>query len=330
MVIDVHAHIIVPEILRELVPDESWRPVVSWVDGKQVIDFAGKQIKSALREFVHIERIIEEQSTSGISHTVLAPWVSIVRYNASPEDALRSSRIQNEALTKIAEQYPQQISVMGTVPLQAPELAAEELSSIMSMKGMVGVEVAASVGDAYLGDPQFEPFWSAAEATGAVVFIHPTTRGFDLSVLNDYYLWNTAGNPLETAITASHMVMAGVMERYPNLKVILAHGGGALMMVRGRLAHSHTFQPQAQAKLKENPLDSLRRFYYDTLTHDADLLKSLIEFVGVDHILVGSDYPFDMGDDHPANIVHALDIDQADKENILYGNAQQLLNIERG
>lgn len=328
MVIDVHAHIIVPEILREAHPTEQWRPSVSWQEGQQVIDFAGKQIKSAVREFVHIDRILEEQRKSGISHTILAPWVSIVRYNATAEDGLQSSRIQNEALSTIAQQHPQSVRVMGTVPLQAPDLAAREVSVIMQMKGMVGIEVAASVGDVYLGDDKFEDFWSAAEESGAVIFIHPTTRGFSLPVLNEYYLWNTVGNPLETAITAAHMIMAGVMERHPDLNVILAHGGGALMMVRGRLQHSHTFQPQAQTKLTESPLDSLRRFYYDSLTHDVNLLKSLIEFAGADHLLVGSDYPFDMGDTHPATIVQSLNLDKATEDNILFRNAKKLFGIE--
>ena len=91
----------------------------------------------------------------------------------------------------------------------------------------------------YLGDERFEPFWAAAEETGALVFIHPTTRGFDAPVFGDYYLWNTVGNPLETTITAAHMVMAGVLERHPGLRVVLAHGGGALPALRGRLRHAH-------------------------------------------------------------------------------------------
>jgi aminocarboxymuconate-semialdehyde decarboxylase len=328
MVIDVHAHIIVPEILREAAPDEAWRPRVSWHDGKQVIDFAGKPIRSAIREFVAIEQILQEQDKAGIDRVILAPWVSIVRYNAPADDSLRSSRIQNEAMSAIAQRYPERVSVMGTVPLQAPELAAREVQAIMRLPGMVGIEIAASVGADYLGHERFEDFWSAAEAAGAVIFIHPTTRGFDLPVLDTYYLWNTVGNPLETAITAAHMVMSGVMERHPNLKVILAHGGGALLLVRGRLQHAHTFQPQAQAKLKESPLESLRRFYYDTLTHDAELLKALIEFAGVDHVLLGSDYPFDMGDEHPAKLVQALGLDAATEAKILHENAKLLFGLE--
>ena len=328
MVIDTHAHIIVPQILRDAAPDEQWRPAVSWQNGQQVIDFAGKQIRSAVREFVDIEQILEAQDEAGVDHVVLAPWVSIVRYNAPPQEGLRTSQIQNDALAALVHQYPQRISVLGTVPLQEPALAAEEVHRIMKMNGVVGVEIAASVNGDYLGDERFRPFWKAAEAANALVFIHPTTRGFDLPVLNEFYLWNTVGNPLETAITAAHMVMSGLMEQHPGLKVLLAHGGGALLALRGRLRHSHTFQPQARSKLVESPEASLKRFYYDTLMHDAELLRALIDFAGVDHVLVGSDYPFDMGDDHPAEIVRSLRLDASEEQKILRENAIRLMELE--
>ena len=112
-----------------------------------------------------------------------------------------------------------------------------------------GVEVAASVDGDYLGHDRFADFWAAAEETRALVFVHPTTRGFGIEALNDYYLWNTAGNPLETTITAAHMVMAGVLERHPDLRVLLAHAGGAILALRGRLRHSHSFQPDARSRL---------------------------------------------------------------------------------
>ena len=147
-----------------------------------------------------------------------------------------------------------------------------------------------------LGDDRFAPFWSAAEATGALVFIHPTTRGFETGAFADYYLWNTVGNPLETTVTAAQMVMAGVLERHPGLRVVLAHGGGAILALRGRLRHAHSFQPQARARLKESPEDSLRRFHYDTVTHDPRLLADLIAFAGPDRVVLGTDHPFDMGD----------------------------------
>jgi aminocarboxymuconate-semialdehyde decarboxylase len=328
MIIDLHAHIIVPEILREAAPDEGWRPAVQWRDGHQVIDFGGRQIRSAIQEFVNIERILDAQARAGIQHSILSPWVSILRYEAPVQEGLAASRIQNEALLKIARQYPDRVGVLGTVPLQDPALAAEELRRFMAETGFYGVEVAASVQGDTLGHERFEPFWAAAETTGALIFIHPTTRGFELPVMNDYYLWNSVGNPLETTITAAHMVMAGVMERYPALKIVLAHGGGAILALRGRLRHAHSFQPQARAKLTEHPEASLRRLYYDTLTHDSTLLRALIAYVGVDHVLLGSDYPFDMGDADPVGSVRALGLDPASEAKILYENAARLLGLD--
>jgi aminocarboxymuconate-semialdehyde decarboxylase len=186
--------------------------------------------------------------------------------------------------------------------------------------------VAASVRGVFLGDDRFEPFWEAAEATGALVFVHPTTRGFDSPAFQDYYLWNTVANPLETATTAAHMVVAGVMERHPDLRVLLAHGGGALLAVRGRMRHAHGFQPQAKSRLRESPEDSIRRFHFDTLTHDDALLRALIEFAGPDRVLLGSDYPFDMGDARHVDTVRALGLAPDVEAAILAGNAERILS----
>ncbi|MAS34018.1 MAG: hypothetical protein CL610_08420 [Anaerolineaceae bacterium] len=326
MVVDCHTHIIVPEILRSTAPGDDWRPAVRWQNDQQIIDFAGKQIRSAVRDFVHIEQILENQAGAGVDHVVLSPWVSLVGYDQPAAAGLQISQIQNEGLLQIAGQYPEQVSVLGTVPLQTPDIAADVLVGLMAEPGIIGVEIAASVNGDYLGHERLRPFWAAADETGAVVFVHPTTRGFDLPVLNDYYLWNTAGNPLETAITAAHMVMSGLMEQYPNLKVVLAHGGGALMALRGRLRHAHTFQPQARAQLTHSPDESLRRFYYDSLTHDAGLLHDLLDFVGDDHVLLGSDYPFDMGDNHAVQNIRALGLPAATVTNILSRNFSRLIN----
>jgi aminocarboxymuconate-semialdehyde decarboxylase len=328
VIIDTHAHIIVPEITREVALEETWRPRVVWEDGQQVVEFAGKRIKSAIHEFVHIEAILEAQSSANVDRVLLCPWVSLLGYDADPGEGLRISRIQNQGLARLAQAYPDRVSALGSVPLQDPELAARELEALMKEPGLYGVEVAASVGGTYLGDDHFRPFWATAEATGALVFIHPTTRGFNLPAFNDYYLWNTVGNPLETTITAAHLIMAGVMETHPRLKVLLAHGGGAILSLRGRLRHAHTFQPQAKARLKESPEQSLKRFYFDTITHDLDLLRMLVDYVGPDHVLLGSDYPFDMGVARPTDIIRTLELSAADEKQILGDNAARLLKLE--
>lgn len=325
MIVDAHAHVIVRELTREAAPAESWRPRVYRDEGRQMIEFGGRAIGAAVREIVDIDAILQARTAAGIDRVLLSPWVNLLRYDAPVEDGLRIARIQNEALARLAAAHPARISVLGSVPLQAPEVAARELDAVMRLPGMGGVEVAASVRGAYLGAEQFLPFWDAAEARGALVFIHPTTRGFGLPVLDEYYLWNTVGNPLETTITAAHMIMAGVLERHPRLKVLLAHGGGAILSLRGRLRHAHGFQGQARSRLRESPEASLRRFHVDTVTHDAAVLRGIVEFLGADHVLLGSDYPFDMGVEHPAEIVEALGLPAEQARAILGGNAARLL-----
>jgi aminocarboxymuconate-semialdehyde decarboxylase len=323
--LDAHAHTIVPEITG----DEPWRPRVYRDDtGAQVVEMGGKQIRAAVAEFVDIDGILAAQDEAGVDRVVLSPWVPLLYYDVDPEEGLRRARIQNGALARLVNEHAGRVEALGALPLQDPELAARELHELMGARELRGVEVAASVRGVFLGDDRFEPFWAAAERTRALVFVHPTTRGFDSPAFQDYYLWNTVANPLETAITAAHMVMAGVMERHPGLRVLLAHGGGALLAVRGRLRHAHGFQPQARARLRESPEHSIRRFYFDTLTHDEALLRALIDYVGPDHVLLGSDYPFDMGDARHAETVRALGLPPEVEAAVLAGNAERLLGLQ--
>jgi aminocarboxymuconate-semialdehyde decarboxylase len=298
-VVDAHAHVIVPGLGAE----------VRWDERGQVVELGGKAIRAAVREFVDLGRILEEQDRSGVDRIVLCPWVNLVG---------KETARQNEGLAALVGE---RVFALGTVDLGRPE----ELVELMRDGRLSGVEVTASVDGDYLGHDRFADFWAAAEETRALVFVHPTTRGFGIEALNDYYLWNTAGNPLETTITAAHMVMAGVLERHPDLRVLLAHAGGAILALRGRLRYSHTFQPDARARLAESPVDSIRRFYLDTVAHDETLLRAAIEFAGAERVLLGSDYPFDMGLERPAEPVRALGLAADDEALILGGNALKLL-----
>jgi len=231
-------------------------------------------------------------------HVVVSPWVRLL------DGDLDECRRLNDAL---AELVGERVSALGAVPLDEPD----ELRPVLDA-GLAGVEVPASVGGAYLGDERFEPFWAAAEELRAVVFVHPTTRAFDWP---DFLMWNTVGNPFETTITAAHMIGAGVMERHPGLRVILAHGGGALPALRGRLRRAATLQGRA------DPEVSIRRFSFDTVTHDPAVLRQLADFVGADRIVLGSDRPFDMGDPDPLGTVRAAGLDP----DALGANAERLL-----
>jgi aminocarboxymuconate-semialdehyde decarboxylase len=328
MATDFHAHVIVPEITRDAAPSEDWRPRVYREDGAQVVELGGRPIRSAVGEFVDVDRMIEAQEGAGIARTVLCPWVPLLFYEAEPDEGLRRCRIQNDALAALVRARPERLAALGAVPLQEPDPAAGELERLMARGGLAGVEVAASVRGVYLGDDRFEPFWAAAERNGALVFVHPTTRGFDVPALGDYYLWNSVGNPFETTIAAAHMVMAGVLERHPGLRVLLAHGGGALLALRGRLRHAHSFQPQARARLGEPPEESIRRFHFDTVTHDPELLRALIAFAGPERVLLGTDHPFDMGDPGAVAMVGDLGLAPEAEAAVLAGNAERLTRRE--
>ncbi|MGZ5212675.1 MAG: amidohydrolase family protein [Actinomycetota bacterium] len=324
MIVDVHAHVIVPEITREA-GDEPWRPSVRWEDGEQVVEHAGRSIRSAVHEFVRIEPMMQAALGSGVEALVLSPWVALLPDGPDLDGSIRICRIQNAALAALAQAHPGRIRALGAVPMHHPEAAAAELETVMAEPGLCGVEVPASIRGDYLGDDRFLPFWESAAHTGAVVFVHPTTRGFELPVFERYYLWNTVANPMETAVTGAHLVMAGVLERFPGLRIVLAHGGGALPSVRGRLRRAHGFQPQAHERLQEPPEVSMRRLYFDSVTHDRALLRSLIDWAGASHVLLGSDRPFDMGTDHPVDEVRDLRLPPQDEADVLGKNAERLM-----
>jgi aminocarboxymuconate-semialdehyde decarboxylase len=322
MRIDAHAHVIVPELLRE-----PWGPRVRWEDGAQVVELGGREIRSAVRDFVDVDAILAAQDEAGIDHVVLCPWVNLLGYEAPAEEALERGRVQNAGLCGLRAAHAERVSVLGTVPLQDPELAAGELEALMDSR-FAGVEIAASVNGVPLGDERFAPFWAAAEATGALVFIHPTTRGSSGAGFDDFYLWNLVGNPVETTVAAAHLVLAGVLDRHPDLRILLAHGGGALPALRGRLRHGWSAVAPAGAKLREDPEASLRRLYYDTVVFEPDVLRELVAFAGADHVLLGSDYPFDMADARPAETVAAAGLRPDEAAAVLGGNAARLLGLE--
>jgi aminocarboxymuconate-semialdehyde decarboxylase len=271
------------------------------MDGAQVVTHSGRSIRSALREFSDIPRILEEQDRSGVDVVVLSPWVNLCGVEVER---------QNEALASYASD---RVHVLGTAT------TADELAALARDGRLDGVEVPA----AFLLDDAFEDFCSAAEETGALIFVHPSTRGFALPVMEEHYLWNTLGNPFETTVSAAHYILRGGAARHPNARILLAHGGGVLPALRGRLAH--------ESQVHETGIDvqaSIRSFYVDTVVHDVEVLRGLVEFFGADRVLLGSDYPFDMGVERPAEIVRGLQLSGHDEAKILGRNALALLRQE--
>lgn len=294
-VVDVHAHVVVAGLGVD----------VEWRDGAQVVTHEGQEIRAAQREFQALDRILEEQDRAGVDVVVLCPWVNLCGVEVER---------QNEALAALVGE---RVLALGTVVPEKPE----QLTELMEDGRLRGVEIPAVPSGAYLGDPRLAEFWAVAEDTGALVFVHPGSRGFALPVMQQHYLWNTVGNPLETTVSAAHMLSAGVLEAHPRLNVLLAHGGGVLPALRGRLAREQQIHPPGR-----DVRATLRRFHVDSVVHDAQVLRGLVEFFGAEHVLLGSDYPFDMGTERPAEIVRALGLPAEEEALILGGNALRLLD----
>jgi aminocarboxymuconate-semialdehyde decarboxylase len=327
VILDTHCHVIPAALLAGDAGDD-WQPELSSENGRPVVTFRGRRLTSVVREFADPAVMLEQAAAAGVTHLLLSPWILLVPTSAEPAEAARVCRIQNESLSAAAAASPDgRILGLGCVPLQDPAAAVRELDYLMTLPGMRGVEVPTSVGGSYLGDPSFLPFWEAAASARALVFVHPTTAGLGIPALDGHYLSNSVGNPVETAITAAQLIASGVFKRYGSLRVLLAHGGGALLALRGRLRRAYLVRPEARADGAGEPDEMLRRLYFDSLVHDEALLRGLIEFAGAGHVLLGSDRPFDMGSDQPADEVRALRLGAREEELILGGNARRLLRM---
>jgi aminocarboxymuconate-semialdehyde decarboxylase len=293
-VVDAHAHVIVPGLGVE----------VEWRGGTQIVRWSGREIRAAVREFVDVGRILEEQDAAGVDVVVLCPWVDLCGIEVER---------QNEALATLVGM---RVRALGTVDPERPE----QLVELMRDGRLRGVALPAVPNGIHLGDARLRDFWAVAEETGALVFVHPSSRGFALPLMDEHYLWNTVGNPLETTIAAAHLLAAGVLDDHPRVNVLLAHGGGALPALRGRLTRERQIHPTGR-----DVRVALRRFLVDTVVHDVDVLRGLVDFFGADRVLLGSDYPFDMGTERPAEIVRALTLPPEQQASILCGNALRVL-----
>ena len=323
---DVHVHVTPPSLLAREGTHGAWRPtLVRDGAGRQVrVELNGREMRSIVNELSDLEVVLAESARRGVDRLVISPWVSTLPLELDPRAAAEICRVQNAALAQAASEHPGRVFAFGAVPLQEAELAAEVLDEALGL-GLVGAEITPSVANRWLGDPALEPFFAAAAERRAALFVHPGTHGLGLDVYGDYYLWNSVANPVETASAAAHLVMAGALERHPELVVVLAHGGGVLPGLVGRLERAFAVRGEAREALREGPRASFSRLHFDTVTHDRAVLSALVAAVGAGHVLLGSDHPFDMGLDDPVGDVHALGLSPKDTALVLEENATALV-----
>lgn len=323
--VDVHVHVTVPGLLWAPGHEDSWRPRVERdAEGRQVrVELGGRPMRSIVAELADLQVILEGERRRGVDRLVVSPWVSTLPLEMDPGAAAEVCRVQNAALASAVQARPHELRALAAVPLQDGELAATVLDEARAL-GLAGAEVTPSVQNRWLGDPWLEPFFSAAAALEMPVFVHPGTHGLGIDVFEEYYLWNAVANPVETAAAAAHLVLAGTLERNPGLQIVLAHGGGVLGSLVGRLERAFSVRSESRAKLHEGPRASVRRLYVDSVTHDRAVLGGLVDLLGSGHVLLGSDHPFDMGSDDPVGEVLALGLDERATRRILAENAVAL------
>ncbi|MGH8996039.1 MAG: amidohydrolase family protein [Acidimicrobiales bacterium] len=324
--VDVHAHIVPAGLLDgpgALDPSlAEWREVA----GRRRLFTRGRELASVVGEMVDPALMAAEAARDGVDHLLLSPWARLAPLGLPAGEARQRCEQVNEPLAGVVASDPALFSALGVVPVEHPAEAVAALRAAMG-SGLAGVELAAE-GGGFLGDESLEPLWAAAEELSAIVFVHPSTRAIALGALDHHYLWNTVGNPAETAIAAARLATGGVLERHPDLCVVLAHGGGALPALVGRLRHGQRAVPAAAGRLSDPIERSIARFHYDTITHDPTLLRRLVDDYGAERVLLGSDRPFDMGDPDPVGSVRALGLDAADETAVLGDNAVRLLGLK--
>ena len=273
------------------------------------------------------EQRIADMDHMGIDIQAISPAPRQTYYGADPELGLAAARATNDFIAEICGRWPDRFTGLGTVPFQAPELAVAELDRIHRSLGFRGIEIMTHVAGEDLSAERFRKIFARCEELGLLVFMHPT--GFtEARRLSEHYLVNIVGNPLDTTVAVHHLIFGGVLEDYPNLKLVLAHGGGYLPAYSGRIDHAASARPDCCEQLKRMPTDYLKRLYFDSLVYTRHQLEYLVAQYGADHVLVGTDYPADMGEVDPIGFIEgAQGLSEPEKAAILGLNAARLLGI---
>jgi len=324
--IDIHAHFYPPAYLRLIEAEGGgFGATYEATENGPVVRVAGLHAGPLGAAFIDLEPRIAAMDAAGVDVQALSLTQPMV-YWGDRDFAGRLAAAFNDALAAAHAAHPDRLVGFATLPMPYPDLAVAELERAAMLPGIRGIYLATRILDRELSDAAFFPVYERAEALGLPVFLHPVNV-IDPERLKDYFLSNLLGNPFDTAIAAAHLVFGGVLDRFPNLTVCLPHAGGAFPYLAGRLNHGWKVRPEC-SHLKDGPLTYLRRFTYDTIAHAPDALAYLIATVGVERVMMGSDYCFDMGCERPVEIVTDLPgLDDADRQAILGGNAAALLKL---
>jgi len=324
--VDVHTHVLTEETVLLLNREVPKVPIsITPIDQlSAVLDVAGTAYRPFPRGGFDIEARLRDMDAAEVDVHVLSATPQTYLYHQDVSVTATTAAIQNDQIAKLIKAHPQRFWGIATLPMQSPEKAAAELTRAMRSLGLRGAMIGSNVQGKNLDDPSFEPLWAAANELGAFIHLHPVTvAGADR--LKGYYLTNLIGNPLDTTIAAACLLFGGVLDRYPKIKVLLAHGGGFVPYQAGRWTHGWNVRPEPKKNISSEPKDIIGRFLYDTICHSRASLEFLIKQAGAERVLLGSDYPYDMAMLDCVQRVRELSISDAARATILGQRAQALL-----
>jgi predicted TIM-barrel fold metal-dependent hydrolase len=324
-VVDFHGHLAVPAadalvagtpgLAAELAAEQRAHSPASLAHNRAQLQRLEPKLTQAAARLADLDAM-------GVDIQVVGP-MPMHRYWADPDLAIGLTRTVNEGVAAHCAAEPDRLYGLGTVPLQHPDLAVALLDRAVHDHGLYGISVSTTVDGRELADPAHDAVWQRAEELGAVVFVHPW--GCSLGErLATQYLGNTVGQPVETAVALSHLIFTGVLDRFPRLKLVAAHGGGYLPTYVGRSDHAWQVRQDARG-CAEPPSAYLRRMWFDALVYTPGALRHLVEEVGADRVVLGTDHPFDMGVDDPVDRLDAAGLAPADRAAVAGGNALDLL-----
>jgi aminocarboxymuconate-semialdehyde decarboxylase len=302
--IDVHAHISVAK------PAEAIK--------EEYTKFVEQMVRGAEKRVRDMDNLGVDMQALSIANHIAPPFLDL---------SIDASHLYNDMIAEVVNAYPSRFVGLGTIPLQEPRSAADELERCMTQLNLRGVEIGTSVQGRNLDSPDLWSFYERAEKLDAFIFVHPTNvQGADR--MPKYHLANLVGNPSATTLAAASLIFGGVLEAFPDLKFCLAHAGGFAPFQRGRFDHGYEVRPECKEKISKPPSEYFKLLYFDTVAHYEPALTYLIKSVDSKHVLLGSDYPADMADFHPvASVENLKTITNTDKRRVLGENAANLLKI---
>ncbi|GAA3750229.1 amidohydrolase family protein [Salinactinospora qingdaonensis] len=270
---------------------------------------------------------VADMDRLGIDIQVLASFVSQFYYWTDPALGHELARLQNHRLAEMVAAAPDRFTAVGTVPMQDSERAVQELDYVVQTLGFKGVQISSNITGRDLDDLRFRPFFRRAEELGAVVLLHP--NGFtDGERFQDFFLMNVIGNPMDSTLALTRLIFSGALAQHPDLRLCVVHGGGYLPFYSARMDHAWQVRPECRERIEQPPSTYLRQVYFDTMVFSPRILENLVEFAGVQQVLLGTDYPFDMGESDPLGLIDGLSaISPKERAGICGGNATTLFGI---